>query len=92
MNNPLVHYFDQAPFSHIKNEHFLPAIKHGIDETKAQVDAIVTNTATPTFENTVEALENTGTALDRATSIFFNLNSRLEKKWSEYYYSYRRIY
>ncbi|MFT6826419.1 MAG: Zn-dependent oligopeptidase [Patiriisocius sp.] len=75
MNNPLVHYFDQAPFSHIKNEHFLPAIKLGIDETKAQVDAIVTNTATPTFENTVEALENTGTALDRATSIFFNLNS-----------------
>ncbi len=75
MNNPLVHYFDQAPFSHIKNEHFLPAIKKCIDKTKAQVDAIVNNTARPSFENTVEALENTGSELDRATSIFFNLNS-----------------
>ncbi|MGK0386284.1 MAG: Zn-dependent oligopeptidase [Patiriisocius sp.] len=75
MNNPLVQQFDQAPFSHIKNEHFLPAIKELIDVTNAEVNAIIENKAAPTFKNTVEALENTGTQLDRATSVFFNLNS-----------------
>jgi Zn-dependent oligopeptidase len=75
MNNPLLKKFNTAPFSEIKNEHFLPAIKQLIAATKIEIDAIVTNTETPTFTNTVEALENTGLQLDRATSIFFNLNS-----------------
>ncbi|RDK84264.1 M3 family metallopeptidase [Marinirhabdus gelatinilytica] len=73
--NPLLKKFNTAPFSEIKNEHFLPAIKKLIVETKAEIDQIVTNTEAPTFTNTVEALENTGQQLDRATSIFFNLNS-----------------
>jgi len=73
--NPLLKKFDTAPFSSIKNEHFLPAIKQLITKTKTEVDAIVRNSDAPTFTNTVEALENTGLQLDRATSIFFNLNS-----------------
>ena len=75
MNNPLLNSFDAAPFTEVKNKHFLPGIKQLIDDTKAEIDAIVENTNAPTFENTVEALENTGQMLDRATSIFFNLNS-----------------
>tara|TARA_R100000935_G_scaffold18503_1_gene35816 strand:+ start:41826 stop:43850 length:2025 start_codon:yes stop_codon:yes gene_type:complete len=74
-NNPLLHKFNTAPFSELKNEHFLPAIKQLIADTKDEVDAIVRNSEAPTFTNTVEALENTGLQLDRATSIFFNLNS-----------------
>ena len=73
--NPLLEKFDQAPFSKIKNEHFAPAIKQLIEDTKKEVNAIVENNDAPTFANTVEALENTGHQLDRATSIFFNLNS-----------------
>lgn len=73
--NPLLKTFDTAPFTQIKNEHFAPAIKQLIEETKAEIQAIVDNNETPTFTNTVEALENTGQQLDRATSIFFNLNS-----------------
>ncbi|GER57914.1 peptidase M3 [Patiriisocius marinus] len=73
--NPLLQPFDQAPFSKIKNEHFAPAIKQLIEDTKKEVNAIVENNDAPTFANTVEALENTGHQLDRATSIFFNLNS-----------------
>jgi Zn-dependent oligopeptidase len=73
--NPLLKKFDLAPFSKIKNEHFAPAIKELIADTKEEVNAIVENTDAPTFINTVEALENTGQQLDRATSIFFNLNS-----------------
>ncbi|MDX1784201.1 MAG: M3 family peptidase, partial [Aequorivita vladivostokensis] len=73
--NPLLQPFNTAPFSNIKNEHFLPAISKLIAETKAEIDEISSNSEAPTFRNTVEALENTGEQLDRATSIFFNLNS-----------------
>src|SRR5690606_6212170 len=75
MDNPLLHPYNTAPFSKIKNTHFFPAITQLIAKTKAEIDAIAINTETPTFENTVEALEYTGALLDRATSIFFNLNS-----------------
>ena len=73
--NPLLRKFDFAPFSEINDEHFLPAIKDLIAITKKEITAIVENTEPPTFKNTVEFLENTGMQLERATSIFFNLNS-----------------
>jgi Zn-dependent oligopeptidase len=73
--NPLLQPYNTAPFSKIENAHFLPAISKLIVETKAEIDAITSNSEAPTFTNTVEALENTGEQLDRATSIFFNLNS-----------------
>ena len=75
MNNPLLVSFDTAPFSNIKNDHFLPAIKALIAKTKEEINTITSNDERPTFQNTVEALERTGVQLDRATSIFFNLNS-----------------
>ncbi len=75
MKNPLLQAFDTAPFSKVKNEHFLPAIKELIEVTKAEIELITSNAEPPTFENTVEALDNTGLQLDRVTSIFFNLNS-----------------
>lgn len=74
MNNPLLEKFDAAPFSKIKNEHFLPAIKALITETKVEIDDIAQNPDSPSFENTVDAIERTGSQLDRVTSIFFNLN------------------
>ena len=67
--------YNTAPFSKIKNEDYLPAIKIGIEKAKAEIDAIVNNSEDPTFENTIEAMEFTGEILDRASSIFFNLNS-----------------
>lgn len=75
MDNPLLQPFDLAPFSKINNEHYLPGIKALIDITKKEIALITKNQEPPSFKNTVEALENTGKALDRATSIFFNLNS-----------------
>ncbi len=73
--NPLLQPFDTAPFSSIKNAHFKPAFEQAIAAAKAEIDAITSNTETPTFENTIEALEFTGQQLDRISSIFFNLNS-----------------
>lgn len=73
--NPLLQPFDTAPFSEIKTAHYLPAIEQLIEDTKKEISAIIDNEETPSFHNTIEALENTGLQLDRVTSIFFNLNS-----------------
>jgi oligopeptidase A len=66
---------DTAPFSQIKLEDYKPAFIENIAAAKAEIDAIIDNPATPTFENTIEALDFSGNALDRLSSIFFNLNS-----------------
>ncbi|MFS4456456.1 M3 family metallopeptidase [Maribacter sp. 2304DJ31-5] len=73
--NPLLTPFDTAPFSQIKNEHFKPAFLRAMEDARTEIDAITKNTETPTFENTVEALEFSGRQLDRISSVFFNLNS-----------------
>ncbi|MDT8414253.1 MAG: M3 family metallopeptidase [Flavobacteriaceae bacterium] len=73
--NPLLQAFDTAPFVSIKTEHFLPAVKQEITNTRQEIDAIVNNPDEPGFENTIEALDYSGKQLDRITSIFFNLNS-----------------
>lgn len=79
MSNPLLETFNTkyttAPFSQIKEEHFKPAFKEAINVAKAEIDTITANTEVPTFENTIEALEFSGNALDRISSIFFNLNA-----------------
>lgn len=75
MNNPLLYAFDFAPFSKIKEEHFAPAIKELIAQAKQEVEKIAHNPETANFENTIEALENSGKQLGHVTRIFFNLNS-----------------
>ncbi|WP_299115289.1 M3 family metallopeptidase [uncultured Winogradskyella sp.] len=67
--------YNTAPFADIKTEDFLPAFKIAIEKARAEIDAIVSNSETPTFKNTIEALDYTGEELDRISSIFFNLNS-----------------
>ncbi|QXP77841.1 MULTISPECIES: M3 family metallopeptidase [Winogradskyella] len=67
--------YKTAPFSEIKTEDYLPAFKEGIKKSKAEINAITTNTEAPTFKNTIEALDYSGEELDRLSSIFFNLNS-----------------
>jgi len=64
-----------APFSQIKLEDYKPAFIENIAKAKAEIDAITTNSETPTFENTIVALDFSGEQLDRLSSIFFNLNS-----------------
>ena len=66
---------DTAPFPQIKMEDYKPAFIENIASAKAEIDTIINNPEVPTFENTIEALEFSGNALDRLSSIFFNLNS-----------------
>ena len=77
MENPLLTE-SQCPygapqFDKIRHEHYLPAFKAGIEEAKAEIDAIVANPEAPDFENTIEALEYSGRTLDRVSGIFYNL-------------------
>ncbi len=73
--NPFQTPYQTAPFSHIKNEDYLPAFKQAIKDAKAEIDAIINCKDAPSFENTIEALDFSGEQLDRISSIFFNLNS-----------------
>ena len=79
MTNPLIDTtptpFNTPAFSQIKNEHFKPAIRRLIAEAKKEIADIVQNGNQADFENTIETLEKSGKALDRVSSIFFNLNS-----------------
>ena len=67
--------YNTAPFSKIKTDAFLPAFIKAIESTKNEIDQIVENKATPSFKNTIEALDYTGEQLDRISTIFFNLNA-----------------
>lgn len=77
--NPLLNTFntpfETAPFDLIREEHFLPAMQEAIQEAKKEIRVITEDTAPPTFENTVEALEKCGERVHIISSIFFNLNS-----------------
>lgn len=75
MKNILLSPFDTAPFSQIKTSDYEPAFDEAIVLAKEEIQAIINNTDTPTFENTIAAMAFTGMQLDRISTIFFNLNS-----------------
>ncbi|MGK2875806.1 MAG: hypothetical protein ACSLEW_09230 [Nocardioides sp.] len=79
MDNPLLTpsaLLDQyPPFDLIRWEHFEPAIRGGMTEHLAEIEAIAANPAPATFANTIEALELSGLTLARASRIFDNLVS-----------------
>ncbi|SHM98828.1 peptidyl-dipeptidase Dcp [Polaribacter sp. KT 15] len=73
--NPLLQDFNTAPFSKISTKDYKPAILKAIEIAKQEINEIVNNSETPSFENTTVALDFSGEKLNRITSIFFNLNS-----------------
>lgn len=75
MENILLTNFDTALFSQIKTANYEPAFDEAIKQAKAEIQQIITNSDTPTFENTIEAMAFSGMQLDRISNIFFNLNS-----------------
>ena len=71
--SPLPFHFPQ--FDQLKNEHFAPAFEQGMAEHLKEIDAIAHNSAAPTFENTIVAMEKAGELLSRTSRAFFNLAS-----------------
>ena len=61
------------PFDLIQEDHYLPAFTAGMAEQRDELEAIVTDPAEPSLENTLEALERSGALLGRVSQVFFNL-------------------
>lgn len=78
-DNPFMHpaTLDMgAPdFARIYNRHFLPAFEEGIRQQRAQIDSICRSSESPSFANTILALERSGEVLRRTNHIFDALSS-----------------
>ena len=79
MKNPLLAPFrtphQSTPFGEIKPEHYIPAIKKDIQESLKAINKITDQKAQPSFDNTINALQNISELLERNSTILFNLNS-----------------
>lgn len=64
-----------VPFNKIKTEHYKPAFLEGMKQQNAEIEAIINNSQTPDFENTIVALERSGELLSTVSAVFFNLLS-----------------
>ena len=79
MKNPLLEDFKNEfgipPFELIEAEHYIPAFKYAIDEHSKEIEKIISNEESPSFENTINALENSGNLLSQVSRVFYNLLS-----------------
>ncbi len=63
--------FDNAvPFTKIKVSHFIPALDEAILNTKKRIEKIKTDTSSPTFANTSEALELASEDVEHVSAVF----------------------
>ncbi|AFD08974.1 M3 family metallopeptidase [Solitalea canadensis] len=67
--------FGVPDFEKIKPEHFMPAFEEGMKLQQQRIAAITMQRSVPTFENTISALEGSGEALGKVSTVFFNLTS-----------------
>ena len=77
--NPLVQPWTTPhalpPFAEVRAEHFKPAFDVALAEQRAEVEAIASNPAAPTFDNTIAALDRSGRLLARVGELFHNLGA-----------------
>ena len=78
-NNPLLldwnTPFQTPPFDLIKVEHFIPAFYKALEISEKEIYEISNQKSTPTFENTIVAMDRSGKLLSRISNVFFNLLS-----------------
>jgi peptidyl-dipeptidase Dcp len=82
VSNPLLAqwvgpYGGVPPFEVVEVSQFRPALEAGMAEALVRIDAIAADTAGPTFENTIAALERTDRTLDRVASVYGIYSSTL---------------
>lgn len=65
--------FGMPPFDAISEQDFAPAFAAAFAESRAAYAAIANDPGTPTFENTIAAMERADKALNRVGGVFFNL-------------------
>jgi peptidyl-dipeptidase Dcp len=67
--------FEAPPFDKIRDADYEPAIDRGMTEHLAEIDSVANQSASPTFANTIVAMERGHLLLDRATNAFYNVLS-----------------
>jgi peptidyl-dipeptidase Dcp len=65
--------FHLPRFDQIKDERFHPAFERAMAEQLQEVERVAEDAAAPSFDNTIVALERSGQALRRVSSVFFAL-------------------
>ena len=63
-------YGGVPPFDKVQVSLFKPALEAAMSENLADVDKIANDSAAPTFENTIVALERAGQTLERVSTIY----------------------
>jgi len=76
--------FQSIPFNAIKTSDYLPAFKEAMKIHNAEIEKIINNSKKPDFQNTIVALERSGSLLSQVSSPFYNLlgsetNDELQK-------------
>ena len=62
------------PFESIKYEHYMEALEKGIAQHNQEIEAIISNPASPNFENTILALDNSGATYHKVAFVFMALS------------------
>ena len=62
------------PFDQIRTSDYIPALKAGIEQQNAEIDAIVSNPDAPTFENTIAPLELSGGIISKVAGVLYNVS------------------
>ncbi|WP_317201960.1 M3 family metallopeptidase [Janthinobacterium sp.] len=69
--------FEYPAFDKIRSEDFAPAFRDGMLLRAEEITRIANNPASPSFDNTVVAMERSGQLLGRTSRTFFNLKGTL---------------
>jgi peptidyl-dipeptidase Dcp len=75
MDNPLLTKWTGPhgglpPFAKVKVDHFKPALEAAMAREREEIAAIAGASATPTFENTIAALEDSGRMFDAVETVY----------------------
>ena len=62
------------PFDQISVEDYMPAIEEGLKQQNAEIQAIIDCAESPTFDNTILALDCSGSLLGKVQAVLFNLS------------------
>jgi peptidyl-dipeptidase Dcp len=63
-------YDGLPPFDRVEVPHFQPALEAAMAENLAEVEAIANDSAAPTFENTIAAMERAGGTFRRVSAVY----------------------
>ena len=77
-NNPFLEPYNTPynipPFDRITTADYMPALEEGLKIYRGEIDAIANQKATPTFDNTILAMEKSGELTTRVMGVLMSLS------------------